>query len=58
MCKKKKKKHSINMSPWQPRCNLLGGEEGERWKLRESDGEKGIEKHLPSLLESRGVITG
>lgn len=24
----------------------------------EGDGERGIEKHLPSLLESRAVITG
>lgn len=31
--------------------------ERERWRLRESDGERGIEKHLPSLLESRAVIT-
>lgn len=25
--------------------------------MRGSDGERGIEKHLPSLLESRAVIT-
>lgn len=29
----------------------------ERWRFRGSDGEKGIEKHLPSLFESRAVIT-
>lgn len=29
----------------------------ERWRFRGSDGERGIEKHLPSLLESRAVIT-
>lgn len=31
--------------------------ERERWRFRGSDGERGIEKHLPSLLESRAVIT-
>lgn len=31
--------------------------ERERWRIRGSDGERGIEKHLPSLLESRAVIT-
>lgn len=31
--------------------------ERKRWRIRGSDGERGIEKHLPSLLESRAVIT-
>lgn len=28
----------------------------EQWRLKESDGEKGNKKHLPSLLESTAVI--